>query len=302
MRHFGWMIVVGAIAAWGCGDDDDSVAPAPSGKELQELKPVELRGLCEQLLNRVRSVSTPEQQCVEAALDGAETTSACDTARKSCLSEKDYQDYDSARCPKFEDLPRDEVPAFDCDTTVSEVTSCYERVAKWLDSLRCSQAGDAPLIPSCIDDLSTGRCKFGLSKLLTRASDTDAGSMSCQPKARVSCLCAGGGKGTQTCNDDGVFEPCDCTETTAECTSGTKSYPYDFSGSAECNECATQHCCASFVDCQMDTDCSCYWDCLGEGRQEDCLEVCKISDSPQAFVDHAVCLRDNCRLICDVQS
>jgi hypothetical protein len=292
---------VASLALWGCGDDDESVAPAPSGKELQELKPVELHGLCEQLLNRVRGVSSPEQQCVEAALATAETTSACDSARKSCLSDKEYQDFDKARGAKFEDLPKADVPAFECDTTVSEVTSCYERVAKWLDSLSCSQAGKAPLIPSCIDDLSDGRCEFGLSKLLSQATESDAGSKSCQPKDRASCLCAGGGKGTQTCNDDGVFEPCDCSASGAVCKSGSKSYPYDFGGSSECNECATQNCCASFVDCQMDTDCICCWDCLGQSGQPDCLAQCKLSDYPTPFVDHSVCLRASCRVDCDVQ-
>jgi hypothetical protein len=297
----GLMLMFAATAAWGCGDDDDVGAP-PAGKALQDLTPREIRGLCEQLLSKVRGASTPEQQCVEAALSTSSTTAACDTARKSCLSDKEYQDFQQARCKTYDDGAGSDVPSFDCDTEASEVTRCYDRVATWLEGLRCSQAGKAPEIPSCIDELNDGACSFGLSQLLADGDASDGGSLSCQPGKQVSCLCTDGGKGIQTCNPDGVYEPCDCTSAGAgyECKSGSMTYPYDFGVSAQCNDCATKNCCPSFADCQGDADCACYWDCLGQSGQSDCFAACDITDSPSSFVDHAVCLRDNCRSPCDL--
>lgn len=298
----GLMLMLAASAASGCGDDDDGVPSAPAGKELRQLTSRELEGLCQDLLSRVRKASTPEQQCVQAALETASTTAACDSARTLCIGEEQYQDFGDARCKDFAGATSDD-PPFDCDTPVSEVTGCYDRVAKWLSGLRCSQAGKAPEIPSCIEDLSTGRCGIGLSQLLADDAEGDAGSLSCQPGKKVSCLCAGNAKGTQTCNADGVYEVCDCASDGSgyECKSGSKTYPYDFVGTAACNECATKSCCTSYVDCQSDADCACYWDCLGQSGQDDCFAACGITASPAAFVDHAVCLKDNCRAPCDLQ-
>jgi hypothetical protein len=305
-RLISLMLVVAGLAAFGCGDDDsDKVAPAPAGKELRKLTPVELRGLCEELLNKVRSASTPEQQCVQTALDMSTTTSACDTARKSCLSDKDYQDFDKARCKDFSKVKEDD-PPFDCDSLVSEVTSCYDRVATWLTGLRCSQAGKSPEIPSCIEDLSDGKCGVGLSQLLTTSEPgdggaSDSGSMSCEPFSSVSCLCSDGAKGMQSCNKDGVYEPCECKSASGfQCKAGSKSYPYDFDGTSACNECATENCCQSYIDCRNDKDCACYWDCLGS-NQDDCETPCDISGPPDKFVDHAVCLHDNCLSPCKLQ-
>lgn len=300
------MLALSGIAPSGCGDDDDSVAPPPAGKALMNLTPREIRGLCEALLSKVRAASTPEQQCVEAALATSSTATACDTARKSCLSDEAYQDFQQARCTAYDEGADSDIPRFNCDTEVSEVTQCYDKVATWLEGLRCSQAGKAPEIPTCIDDLSDdGQCGFGLSKLLAEsdADAADAGSLSCQPAKKVSCLCTDGGKGTQTCNQDGVYEPCDCTAAGSgyACKSGSKTYPYDFGVSAECNDCATKNCCASYADCQADADCACYWDCLGQSGQTDCFAPCGLTDTPDAFVDHAVCLRDNCRAPCELQ-
>lgn len=301
----GLTFVLALGVASGCGDDDDKVAPAPAGKELRKLSPVELRGFCEELLNKVRSASSPEQQCVQAALDVAATPSACDTARKSCLSAKDYQDFEKARCKDFSKVKEDE-PPFDCDSVVSEVTSCYDRVAKWLTDLRCSQAGKSAEAPSCLSDLSVGKCGVGLSQLLTTADAGDAGAadggkLSCQPFTNVSCLCSDGAKGTQSCNKDGVYAPCECRSASGyECKSGIKSFPYDFDGTSACNECATENCCPSYVDCQNDTACACYWECLGS-NQDDCLTACNITSDPDAFIDHAVCLKDNCLSPCDLQ-
>jgi hypothetical protein len=299
-RVVGLMLMLAASGVWACGDDDSE--PPPSGKELRQLTSSELRGLCEGLLSRVRKASTPEQQCVEVALRKASTTAECESARTLCLGQQQYQDYENAHCRDFSDAKSDD-PPFDCDTPVSEVTGCYDRVAKWLTGLRCSQAGKAPAIPSCIDDLNDGRCGIGLTRLLADDGAGDAGSLSCEPGKKVSCLCAGGAKGTQTCNADGVYGVCDCDSDGSgyTCKSGSKSYPYDFVGTAECNACATKSCCPSYVECQSDADCACYWDCLGQSGQDDCLEPCGLTDSPTAFVNHAVCLKDNCRAPCDLQ-
>lgn len=140
-------------------------------------------------------------------------------------------------------------------------------------------------------------------KVAKDAGDVEAGSLSCEPGKEVSCLCASGGKGTQTCNTDGVYEPCDCESGGAgyQCKSGSMAYPYDFVGTTLCNECATKGCCSSYVECQSDADCACYWDCLGQTGQDDCFQACSLTDSPAAFVDHAVCLNANCRAACDLQ-
>jgi hypothetical protein len=310
MKRYGWvglMLILAAVAAWGCGDDDDGpqVAPPSGSKALKSLSARELRGLCQELLDRVRDVSTAEQQCVSIGLSTASTASACDTAKKSCIDHKSYEDFSKDRCAVFDapDAGRT-LPTFDCDTTVSEVRACYVKVSSWLEGLRCSQAGKAAEIPSCIDELSDGKCSFGLSQLLadTEPTATDAGALSCEPKKMVSCLCTDGEKGTQTCNADGVYEPCICgtAGTSNECKSGSKSYPYDFGAGDECNQCATKSCCISFVDCQSDADCACYWDCLGQSGQPDCYSACGITDSPPAFVEHAVCLRDSCRSQCQL--
>jgi hypothetical protein len=304
--------LVGLVGSWGCGDDDVGDGPgrkAPPSAALEDLVGAELTGLCEQLLARVRDVSTPEQQCVEVALASESTTSACDSARKACVRNKEYTDFEKARCNHYGDTTSDvDPPMFRCEVKVSAVTSCYDKVAKWLEGLRCSQAGEAPAIPSCIDELSDGACKFALSKLLEGgpAGDAGDGSLSCEPGKKVSCLCSGDAeRGTQACNRDGIYDPCVCGSASGgsaySCKSGDMTYPYDFGVSAACNECATTNCCVSYAQCESDEDCACYWECLGKSGVDDCFGPCGITDYPDAFVDHASCLRDSCSVPCELQ-
>ncbi|HKU37717.1 MAG TPA: hypothetical protein VJR89_06205 [Polyangiales bacterium] len=308
VQRLGYAVVL--VAAVGCGDDDDGSGPADggaagspapaSGKALSALTASELEGLCGELLGPVKSASTPEQLCTEAALSTESTASACDTERKACLEDKTYQDFSKVRCADFTSST---APKFDCNTKVSEVTSCYDKVATWLKSLRCAQAGKAAELPDCIDELDAD-CDFGLSKLISDDEQPD-GNMSCDPGDYANCTCTGGSKGTQRCNDKGTFDACVCGEMPSNdkfvCRSGSKSYPYDFGGGSACNECATDKCCSSFVDCENDTACACYWTCIADPDIADCEAHCKVSDIPEAFVDHAVCLADNCSTPCDVK-
>jgi hypothetical protein len=307
------LAAVVVVGSWGCGDDDvgsDGAVRKPSpSTALEDLVGSELAGLCEQLLARVRDVSTAEQQCVEAALAAASTASACDAARKACLRDEEYTDFVKARCNHYGDTgPDADIPMFRCDTKVSEVTSCYDKVAKWLERLRCSQAGEAPALPSCVDELSDGACKFGLSKLLEGGptGEIGDGGLSCEPGKKVSCLCSDdAGRGMQTCNPDGVYEPCVCGSASGDaeysCKSGDLTYAYDFGVSAACNECATTNCCKSYAQCESAEECACYWECLGKTGVDDCFSPCGITDYPDAFVDHASCLRDSCKTPCQLQ-
>lgn len=81
------------------------------------------------------------------------------------------------------------------------------------------------------------------------------------------------------------------------CKDGATTLSYDFGLGDECNACATESCCDSFVDCQGETDCTCYWDCLNSGETE-CDQRCNITGFPPEFADHAVCLSDNCNAAC----
>jgi hypothetical protein len=289
-----------ALAAAGCGDDDDdtpangdaSVAPPPD-KALSKLTASEIESLCAELLDPVKAASTPEQQCVELALRTEETVAACDTARKDCLEDETYQDFSAVECASFTSST---APKFDCETKVSEVTSCYDKVASWLKGLRCSQAGKAPAMPACIDELEDD-CDFGLSKLT--GGD---GGMSCEPGDYASCTCTGGAKGTQLCNSEGMYDACACGSMPGPgeyvCKSGSDTYPYDFGGGDSCNDCAVKGCCASFADCQQDTACACYWECLADPDTDDCFLPCKLTKYPDAFVEHASCLSDSCGTPC----
>ncbi|HKP62415.1 MAG TPA: hypothetical protein VJV78_37030 [Polyangiales bacterium] len=295
-----------ALTASACGDDDDtpadrdaSVTPVPSSKALSKLTPSEIESLCEELLDPVRAASTPEQLCTEAALELENTSAACDAERKACLDDGAYQDFSKVRCASFTSST---APKFDCDTKVSEVTSCYAKVATWLKSLRCSQAGKAPELPACVDELGE-KCQFGFSKLTGGGSDSDGG-MSCEPGDYNNCTCSGGTKGTQLCNSAGVYEECACGQMTGDdyvCKSGSKSYPYDFGGGDGCNDCAVKNCCASFAACEQDTACACYWKCLADPDTADCLTPCKLKDYPDDFVEHASCLTDACETPCDLK-
>jgi hypothetical protein len=263
----GVLLAVGA--GWGCGDDDDAPGDAGSGgaaegKALENLTASEKEALCDDLLAVVREASTPERQCIETALEDSTTESACNRARMECLDDEAYDDFDGFRCANFTGSGATVDPEFQCDTKVSEVKSCYASVSNWLKGLRCSQAGDAPEIPACIEDLEED-CEFGLSALVSGAT-ADAG-LSCEPTGASSCSCGG------------------------------ETYRYDLGTGAQCNTCAVQSCCVSFAECQNDTACRCYWDCLGEGN-DDCFNPCGITDYPPLFADHASCLSDSCKDPC----
>lgn len=266
----GVMVILAAAAVWGCGDDDSGdkdagVAPVPGSKALSKLTAAEVERLCAQLIVTVREASTPEQLCIEDALQTASTAAACESDSKACVAEKDYPDFDKARCKDFSGTSAS-MPKFDCSTTVAEVTACYGKNASWLEGLRCSQASKVPDPPECIADLNKGDCKFGLSTLIANTDDTrDAGPA-----------------------------------TAFQCKSSGKSYDYDFGGGDACNQCATTNCCTSYVDCENDADCGCFWDCLGQPGQRDCKADCGITEYPDAFTAHSSCLIDNCVTPCDL--
>jgi hypothetical protein len=277
MSRYGFIGVSGllflATAAWGCGDDDDGPADggsggssAPSGKALEDLTASEMEALCDDLLAVVREASTPERQCIELGLGDAMTEAACNRARMECLDDETYEDFDAVRCAKYTGSCAATAPDFACDTEVSEVRSCYASVSSWLKGLRCSQAGDAPEIPSCVEELEDD-CDFGLSALVA-LPEVDAG-LSCEPSGGSSCSCGG------------------------------ETFDYDFGVGAQCNSCAIESCCDSFAECQNDSACRCYWECLGEG-DDDCYGRCNITMFPPAFSEHASCLTSSCGDPCEL--
>jgi hypothetical protein len=131
------------------------------------------------------------------------------------------------------------------------------------------------------------------------------GGMSCEPGDYASCTCSGGVKGTQLCNSEGVYDACICGQMTGPgeyvCKSGSTTYPYDFGGGDSCNDCAVKNCCASFVDCEENSSCACFWKCLADPDIEDCEVHCKLTDYPDEFQDHAECLVDSCESPCDLK-
>lgn len=82
------------------------------------------------------------------------------------------------------------------------------------------------------------------------------------------------------------------------CKDGNESYPYDLKSGAECNACATQNCCDSFLACVKDTACTCYLEC--EGDDAECYSQCMISADPPDFDQHLTCLVDNCADPCEL--
>ena len=271
---FGVMAMLAAAAAWGCGDDDAGkdagLTTAPAGKALSRLTAAEMEGLCAQLLETVRDAASPQQQCVEAALAKAGSSAACESASKACVDDASYAEWNKVRCLRLTGDSAAGLPKFGCDTKVADVTACYAQVGRWLDGLRCSQAGDAPAIPTCLADLSDGDCKFGLSRLLSDSeAESDAGGRAPEPGA-------------------------------TECRANGKAVDYDFGAGEACNTCAIKNCCASFDACEADADCACYWKCLGQTGMRDCRKDCGLSDYPADFVDHAACLTDHCASPCDV--
>jgi hypothetical protein len=136
-----------------------------------------------------------------------------------------------------------------------------------------------------------------------KPSASDAGR--CDPGDYGNCTCSGGAKGTQLCDSKGEYGECVCGQEPKPgefvCKAGDDTYPYDFGGGDECNECAVDNCCASFAACERDTACACYWDCLADPDTDDCLTPCKLSDFPEPFADHAECLSDSCLTPCDLK-
>ena len=268
----GWLFLV--IAAVGCGDDDDETpvdggsggSSAPAGKALESLTAAETEALCDDLLDVVRAASTPERQCIEAALSSDATSEAeCNRARMECLDDEAYDDFDAFRCTEFTGSGASTAPEFECDTKVSEVKACYSSVSSWLRGLRCSQAGDAPETPACVEELES-ECDFGLSALI-EVPEANA----CEQSGSSACSCGG------------------------------ETYDYDFGVGAQCNSCATQNCCDSFAECQNDTACKCFWECLGQGETSaNCYPRCNITTFPPAFSDHAACLTTSCRETCEL--
>ncbi len=296
MKRYGLIAVLGvSLAAVGCGDDDDSGGGGPaSDKTLAALTGAELEDLCDDLLGTVRSVSTPVVQCTSDALEEVETRAECDDQVDECVAEELYEDFDAVQCKNF----RGGGDEFDCDRTVGDVKQCYDRTASWLRGLKCSQAGDAPEQPACVDDLIDD-CGLGLSTLLEASDDApDAGGMSCEPGDLMACSCSGGGSGLQTCSSRGEYGDCECA-TSFECSVGSQSYPYDL-GSDACNACAVASCCDSFVDCQNDDACECYWECLNKG-DDDCDVQCDLpAEYPPEFTEHASCLSTACETPCEL--
>lgn len=296
MIRTGWVGMLGAVclgAVASCGDDDSASGGPLAGKTLSSLTADDVEDLCSDLIGIVRDSSSPERQCVAGALDTTDSEAECNDVRASCLRAEEYIDYDNVRCRSWTSAPD-----FDCDTKVSEVEACYEQVADWLDGLRCSQAGDAPDSPDCVSDL-VDDCSFGFSTLLTDGSeDVDAGAGDAGGGAAGRGGSGGGSSGSGGAGGGGSGEEYTCRD-------GTQSVPYDFGLGAECNACGAESCCDSFVDCQNDTACLCFWECLNGGEVDsamECFGPCNISAYPSEFADHAVCLDENCRAPCGLDT
>lgn len=276
-RHFlkyaGCVLLV--AAAVGCGDDDggSDEPAAPAGKALEALSAAELESLCAQLLSKVRAASTPQNLCTQVALAGdPSSVASCNAARTVCIEEEDYKDedeYADARCADLTSLPASARPSYACDTTVSEVSKCYDSTATWFKTLSCSSSEAQQKPPECYTELQSGDCEFDLAGLL---ASSDGGMSTPDMDAEV--------PGTESV-----------------CRVGGKSYPYDF-GDDGCNACATSNCCDSYAACRNDESCACFWDCLG--TKDDCYTPCglEIDENPPQFDDHALCLIDSCDVVC----
>jgi hypothetical protein len=247
------------FAAAGCGDDDDASGGAPASAALSALEPSQLAALCKQLLPKIRSSSTPARQCTLEALE-SDGEASCKEASQSCIDSKDYDDWTKAKCADL--AAAKDPPHFDCSKKVSEVSACFDSASKWLAGLNCELSTDSSDLtpPDCLAELQADDCGFNIDDLLV---DDDF-------RAQKS--------------DEYV------------CKDGDESVPYDLMTGVECNQCATEHCCDSFVSCLNDTACSCFLGCSGEDTA--CFAKCKIKDYPDAFNDHVSCLSAGCADAC----
>lgn len=254
----------------GCGDDDTANPDAPAtSSTLKALSAKELTALCKDLLPIVRSASTPAHQCTELGVDVSEDEATCAATKQRCLMDKTYNDWSKATCKDF--AADGGKPSYTCSTKISEIKSCYDAAAKWLNALNCKAADpDDTSIeppPSCFEKLQTGECKF---KLVDLMEDKDF-------------LWSNSGNAYM-------------------CTDAGKDYDYDLGLGDACNACATAAktgCCSSWIDCVNDEGCRCYADCPSSDDQV-CYKQCGITDTPAAFEKHVQCIADTCTKECEL--
>jgi hypothetical protein len=278
-----WSAIVVIAGLLGCGDDSpasSSDAPATSAT-LKSLTAKQLTGLCQQLLPKVRSASTPTHECTLSAVQDTNDEDSCAVAKADCVKNKAYDDWSKAACATFA-ADAGTTPSFDCSTKVSSVLDCFDASAKWLNALTCKAADPAANIedpPTCLEELQTGACAFDLDLLLK-----DTNFHATKPDGGIK-------------PDAGTVDP-----SKFYCADGKDKYDYDLGSGDACNVCATDTktgCCDTWVGCLKDTACACFVDCADE--DDVCFAKCKITDYPDIFIDHANCVGDQCGRECGFQ-
>lgn len=138
MQSKSWLLagVLGASAAFGCGDDDGG--GASSGKQISELSESELKSVCQYVQKRMTRISAALTE-LSCTAEGLGSDDECAETRSDCIDAAKDEPID----PDFE-LDCDEPPEGieDCDATVGEFEKCAEDLAKAAESytkkLTCS--------------------------------------------------------------------------------------------------------------------------------------------------------------------